>query len=111
MWIKINHPRIFRCCPDPKQPTITNTHQSLKIVSYNCKNVKTSSPAIVELFRHNDIVLIQEHWLFHFQINLLEQIHEDINAAGKGADMNNPIHPMQIPRGYGGVAILWKKNT
>jgi len=79
-------------------------------VSYNCKNVKTSSPAIVELFRHNDIVLIQEHWLFHFQINLLEQIHEDINAAGKGADMNNPIHPMQIPRGYGGVAILWKKH-
>ena len=24
-------------------------------------------------------------------------------------DFNNPIQPTQLPRGYGGVAILWDK--
>ena len=28
-------------------------------------------------------------------------------AAGKAVDDNNPITPVQKPRGYGGVGILW----
>ena len=27
--------------------------------------------------------------------------------AGKGVDKSNPIEPTQMPRGYGGVAVLW----
>ena len=30
--------------------------------------------------------------------------------AAKGVEINNPIQPTQLPRGYGGVAVLWNKN-
>ena len=41
-------------------------------------------------------------------MSLLDEICLDTNAAGKGADLNNPLPPIQMPRGYGGVAIMWK---
>jgi hypothetical protein len=28
---------------------------------------------------------------------------------GKSVDIQNNINPSQQPRGYGGVAVLWKK--
>ncbi|KAL4230436.1 hypothetical protein ACF0H5_010818 [Mactra antiquata] len=31
-------------------------------------------------------------------------------TAGKGADYRNPLLPIQMPRGYGGVAVMWKKH-
>ena len=31
-------------------------------------------------------------------------------TSGKSVDFYDPIPPIQIPRGYGGVAILWNKN-
>ncbi|VDI05537.1 Hypothetical predicted protein [Mytilus galloprovincialis] len=53
---------------------------------------------------------IHEHWLFQTQIHLLGEIHENINYIGKGVDINEPLLPICMPRGYGGVAILWKKE-
>ena len=83
----------------------------MKICSYNCKNIKTSGLAINELFEKDyQILLIQEHWLFQFQIQLLGEIGENICYAGKGVDLNDPIQPVQLPRGHGGVAILWNKT-
>ena len=60
-----------------------------------------------EIFKTTDIVLLQEHWLFHNQLDC--DICETISYAAKSVDMNNPILPTQMPRGYGGVAIIWKK--
>ena len=84
--------------------------QKIKIAAFNCKNVKTRTPAINELFETHDIILLQEHWLFEFQLHLLGEIGADISYIGKAVDMNNNIQPTQLPRGYGGVAILWKKQ-
>ena len=75
-------------------------------MSFNCKNVKTSVHAKNELFKTNDIILLQEHWLFQCQIDELGEIRENTCYAGKGADKNNTIETTQMPRGYGGVAIL-----
>jgi hypothetical protein len=50
------------------------------------------------------------HWLFEFQLHLLGEIGADISYIGKVVDMNNNIQPTQLPRGYGGVAIIWKKQ-
>ncbi|VDI81833.1 Hypothetical predicted protein [Mytilus galloprovincialis] len=55
-------------------------------------------------------MLIQEHWLFDCQIHLLQELHKNFNGTGKAVDMNDPIPPSHMPRGYGGVAILWKRE-
>jgi hypothetical protein len=53
---------------------------------------------------------IQEHWLFQTQLHLLGELNEHINYVGKGVDKYDPILPICMPQGYGGVAILWKKD-
>ena len=63
--------------------------QKLKIAAYNCKNAKTSVPAINKLFENNNLILLQEHWLFQFQLNLLGEICEDICYEGKAVDLYN----------------------
>ena len=57
-----------------------------------------------------DIYMLQEHWLFDCQLTILQEFHQDYNGAGKSVDSNDPISPYQMPRGYGGVAILWRKD-
>ena len=64
-------------------------------------------PTIIHiLLQFNDIIFIQEHWLFHTQLHLLGEINEHINYVDKGVDKNDMILPICMPRGYGGVAIL-----
>jgi hypothetical protein len=65
---------------------------------------------IDKLLQSNDIILIQEHWLFQAQIHLFSEIHGKINYAGKGVDKYDPLLPVSMPRGYGGVAIIWRKD-
>ncbi|VDH96186.1 Hypothetical predicted protein [Mytilus galloprovincialis] len=55
-------------------------------------------------------MLIQEHWLFDCQIHLLQELHKNLNGSGKAVDMYDPIPPSHMPRGYGGVTILWKRE-
>ncbi|CAG2237976.1 unnamed protein product [Mytilus edulis] len=57
-----------------------------------------------------DICLLQEHWLFNCQIDNLNELHEHLNGIGKSVDDRDPITPVQMPRGYGGVGILWRKE-
>jgi hypothetical protein len=54
------------------------------------------------------LFLIQEHWLFQVQIHLISEIHGEINYVGKGVDINDPLLPVSMPRGYGGVAVIWQ---
>jgi len=57
-----------------------------------------------------DVCLIQEHWLFNCQIDLFNEIHENLIGIGKSVDDKDPIQPSHMPRGYGGVGILWRKE-
>ena len=41
---------------------------------------------------------------------MIGEIGTDICYEAKAVDMNNNIQPAQVPRGYDGVAILWKKQ-
>ena len=72
--------------------------------------MKTAQIAINELLKTHHIILLQEHWLFQFQIHILNEVSENICFTGKSVDLNNSIQPTQLPRGYGGVAILWDKS-
>ena len=81
----------------------------VNLVSFNCKNIKTCGYVLEEIFKTTDIVLLQEHWLFHNQLDQINDICENICYAAKGVDMSNPVLPTQMPRGYGGIAIIRKK--
>ncbi|CAC5398600.1 unnamed protein product [Mytilus coruscus] len=83
---------------------------SYEILDFNCKNILTCGPLFTELKNSIDIYLLQEHWLFHCQLKLLNDILHNYNGIGKAVDSNDPITPWRMPRGYGGTAILWKKD-
>ena len=84
----------------------------MKVVSFNCKNVNTCTYVLNELLVEHgaDIVLLQEHWLFDCQLHRLDEISDLCTGSGKAVDTGDPILPVQMPRGYGGTAILWKKD-
>ncbi|CAG2193575.1 unnamed protein product [Mytilus edulis] len=52
------------------------------------------------LINHN-----QHTW----QGNQQNKIHDEIAGSGKAVDSDDPISASFMPRGYGGVAILWNK--
>jgi exonuclease III len=53
---------------------------------------------------------MQEHCLFETQINTIGDLNKSINFVGKGVDKYNPVLPKSMPRGYGGVTIIWREN-
>ena len=69
--------------------------QSVNIVSFNCKNVKTSVHAINEQFKNNDIILLQKHWLFQCQIDNLEEIRENTCYTGKGTAKTTRLNQLR----------------
>ncbi|MCG7879544.1 MAG: reverse transcriptase family protein [Candidatus Thiodiazotropha taylori] len=72
--------------------------------------MQTSDLAIEELTPSADVILIQEHWLFDCKLHTLNELSQIYNGAGKAVDSGDPILPVQMPRGYGGVGVLWKKD-
>ena len=86
--VKLGH-IIFRQGRDNNRSKIASNkpqeERHLSIISFNCKNVKTSvQPINTLIFKSNDIILLQEHWLFEFQINNLGEINDSIHFAWKG---------------------------
>ncbi|MEW8546334.1 MAG: reverse transcriptase family protein, partial [Candidatus Thiodiazotropha sp.] len=65
---------------------------------------------MTDLLKLCDILAIQEHWLFNFQLQDLEKTFCTHSVYSKAVDDDNPLPPTQKPRGYGGVAILYSKN-
>ncbi|CAG2253597.1 DHRS11 [Mytilus edulis] len=87
-----------------------NNQDTLNILSFNCKNIKTTGQFFQEIEKSIDIILIQEHWLFHFELEQLKELHPKLVGVGKAVDSDNPIAASHVPRGYGGVAVLWQKS-
>ena len=72
--------------------------------------METLRYAIEQLSKSSDIILIQEHWYFDCQFNKLGMVNDKLTGVGKAVDTGDPILPVQMPRGYGGVGALWKKT-
>ena len=81
-------------------------------MSFNCKNVNTCNYVLIELIVKQgvDIVFLQEHWLFDCQVHQLNEISDLCIGRGKSVDTRDSILPVQMPRGYGRTAVLWKKQ-
>ena len=76
----------------------------LRIVSYNCYGLKSSTVDLYELCYKYDIVFLQETLLFKHELNLLSKVHPDFEGMGISAidDTCNILSG----RPYGGLAIL-----
>ena len=54
--------------------------------------------------------MVQEHWYFDCKLGKLGTVCEKMSGTGKAVDTGDPILPVQMPRGYGGVGVLWRKS-
>ena len=79
----------------------------LRIVSYNCRGIKSSLSVIHELCTNNDIVLLQETLLCSHNLHFINSIHSDFYAGGcTSVDSSERVI---MGRPYGGLCIMWRK--
>jgi hypothetical protein len=82
----------------------------LLISSFNVKNIAVNVNALQELLNKVHILCVQEHWLYAYELRKLKLVNADFDCVGKSVDMDNPIPPIQKPRGFGGTCIFWRKD-
>ena len=80
-----------------------------KLVSVNIENFNPNLVFLETLFNDYQIVAVQEHWLYGFEKGKLIDFCEKqgFSTMIKSSDDNDPLTPLQRPRGKGGVALLW----
>ena len=78
----------------------------IHIVSYNCRGWNSGQIAVCELLQSCDICLIQEHWLFHDQLNLLNIDSNFLSVGVSAMDSSKLL----LGRPYGGCAILFRRS-
>ena len=60
---------------DPPTNSVTD-HETLTITSWNCRGLHNSKPYILDLIKTcTDIIILQEHWLWPFDLSGLSSIH------------------------------------
>ena len=94
----------------PRLRSYSDTDASLRIATLNVKNIKSNKVFVQQLLKTVDILCIQEHWLFNFELDLLNSISNTHRCCSKAVDDNDPVSPIGPPRGYGGVGIFYRKD-
>ena len=61
----------------------------LCLVTYNCRGWSSGQTALRDLLKSLDICLIQEHWLLHDQLRLLNIDAEFLSVAVSGMDSSS----------------------
>ena len=73
--------------------------EHIQLATFNSKTFVHVVQFFHKLLKTEDIILIQNHWLFKYQLNLLNEINLNLMASGKSVDFYDPIPPIQITRG------------
>ena len=83
---------------------------NLTFTSYNCKSFDEDKYKLVgQLIDNSTFVLLQEHWQYERKfIEKIKNIKKDIECVVSSPIDENLIN---IGRGKGGVAIIWKNST
>ena len=65
-----------------------------------------------KLCKNFDIICIQEYWLYEFQNHELSQCVLEKDIFTRCSDFADPLigFNLPLPRGKGGVSILWPKS-
>ena len=88
--------------------TLNQPHESVTITTWNCRGLSISEPYLKSISESSDIILIQEHWLWPYEMHKLSSVLCSYSANGmcdKRLDENSALK-----RGCGGVGIPWKKS-
>ena len=106
---------VEKCVEEKAKPEDTRKQTPLKetlmiVTTFSVKNDNANLLAIKDVLKCTDIYLIQEYWLYNFQQGLLNNFSIDFASVARSVDECNPISPFQKPRGYGGVAFMWRKK-
>jgi exonuclease III len=105
-----SHPRTRPVNTKPKNVVKHQQHYLLNLAAFNIKGFQSNQNYYNELIQKFDILLLQEHWLFNFEQEILKQYHIDFTAFTRHVDDFDPISPISRPRGYGGIAVVYKKT-
>ena len=82
---------------------------SINIATWNCRGLHSSIPYIKHLISSGtDILVIQEHWLWPFELDELESIDPNFSYTAVCDSRLSPTST--LTRGCGGCAILRKKS-
>ncbi|CAG2199199.1 unnamed protein product [Mytilus edulis] len=92
-------------------PIKQDKREDIIIGTLNVQNVKSNALYIKNLLRDVHVICIQEHWLFNAEKKIIAEITENSGYIAKSVDDNDdPDFNISMKRGYGGVAIIWKKE-
>ena len=70
---------------------------SLKVVTVNIEGVIANKLFLDELCKDNDILCLQEHWLWDFQQDWIGKNLNDFGTFVRCHDSNDPITNFNIP--------------
>ena len=84
--------------------------QTLSLVTCNIEGVKANKLYLQKLCKENEIISLQEHWLWDFEKHWFTNEFPEFGSHVRCHDTNDSISNFNLPRGRSGVAILWKKS-
>ena len=87
---------------------LKHLNDKLRIVSYNCRGIKSSIPLLGKICESNDIILLQETMLCSHNLDMIHTIHPDFYAGG--CSSINSEEFILTGRPHGGLAVLWRKT-
>jgi len=83
----------------------------LRVASLNLHGLKNSWYYLQHLLDSHDLVFVQEHWLHSFELNYLQNLHNDFIAYGKSAmDEKNQLG-ITKGRPFGRIAVFIRKSV
>jgi len=82
------------------------SQDSLHLVSYYFRGWTSGQHTVFDLLQSCDICFLQEHWLLHEQLNLLN-IHYDFLSTGVSGMDSSEFH---LGRPFGGCTILYRRS-
>ena len=84
-----------------------------KLVSVNIENFNTNLVFLETLLNDYQIVAVQEHWLYGFEKGKLIDFCEKqgFSTMIKSSDDNDPLTPLQRPRGKGGCCVTMEQMS
>ncbi|MES9903311.1 MAG: reverse transcriptase family protein [Sedimenticola sp.] len=95
-----------------KSPGASNIdgNSTINITSSNIEGVKGNAAFLIDIARSQQVICLQETWVWTFESTIIENIIPNYNAFIRCEDMNENISNFQAPRGKAGIAIVWPKE-
>ena len=92
---------------EPQQGRFTCLMAPLQCLTFNCRGWTSGKQTLHTLIGSLDLCFIQEHWLLHDQLYVLNEFHPDFHSISvSGVDSSVLLHGQP----YGGCAILYRKS-